>query len=55
VRTDWPNKETEMARLKEIYHLRPDSKNTPRHPSQGSADAGRRMAVYNYPNSTESK
>jgi hypothetical protein len=55
VRTDWPNKETEMARLKEIYHLRPDSKNTPRHPSQGIADAGRRMAVYNYPNSTESK
>jgi hypothetical protein len=55
VRTDWPNKEAEMARLREIYHLRPGSKCTPKHPSQQSADAARRGAVFNYPPQTESK
>jgi hypothetical protein len=55
IRTDWPNKETEMARLREIYHLRPGSKNTPKHPSQQSADAARRGAVFNYPPPIESK
>jgi hypothetical protein len=49
VRTDWPNREAEMRRLKEIYHLKPDSQGTPGHPSQQSRDAARRGAVYNYP------
>ena len=49
VRTDWPSREAEMQRLKEIYHLKPDSAETPFHPSQGSRDALRRSAVYNYP------
>jgi hypothetical protein len=53
VRTNWPNKEAEMARLREIYHLRPGSQNTPFHPSQSSAESAQRRAVYNYP--TESK
>lgn len=52
VRTDWPSKEAEMARLREIYHLRPGSKNTPKHPSQQSADAAHRRAVFNYPSAT---
>ena len=52
VRTDWPNRETEFLRLKEIYHLKPDSKDTPRHPSQGSLDRLRHGAVYQYPNQT---
>ena len=55
VRTDWPSKEVEMARLREIYHLRPGSKNTPKHPCQQSADALRREAVYNYPVQSETK
>jgi hypothetical protein len=49
VRTDWPSKDAEFARLREIYHLRPGSKNTPRHPCQQSADAARRRAIYHYP------
>ncbi len=49
VRTDWPNREAELHRLKEIYHLKPDSQGTPFHPSQGSRDALSRSAVYNYP------
>jgi hypothetical protein len=55
VRTDWPNREAEFLRLKEIYHLKPDSTGTPRHPSQGSRDALRREAVYNYPNQRSQK
>jgi hypothetical protein len=50
VRTDWPSREVEMRQLKEIYHLKPDSKDTPLHPSQHSRDALRQSAVYNYPN-----
>jgi hypothetical protein len=53
VRTDWPNREEEFRRLKEIYHLKPDSQGTPFHPSQHSREGQRRGAVYNYP--TESK
>ena len=49
VRTDWPSREAEFLRLKAIYGLKPDSKDTPRHPSQGSRDVLRRSAVYNYP------
>lgn len=49
VRTDWPSREAEMRRLREIYHLPPDSKDTPFHPSQHSREAIRRSAVYNYP------
>ena len=49
VRTDWPSQEAEMARLREIYHLRPGTKNTPTHPCQRSDDAIRRGAVFNYP------
>ena len=49
VRTDWPSREAELLRLKEIYHLKPDSKETPVHPCQFSRDALRRGAVYNYP------
>lgn len=49
VRTDWPNREAEMLRLRQIYGLPPDSKNTPRHPCQSSAEVLRRSAVYNYP------
>jgi hypothetical protein len=49
VRTDWPSREAELGRLKEIYHLKPDSKGTDFHPSQGSRDALRRSAVYDYP------
>ncbi|HEX4265400.1 MAG TPA: hypothetical protein VH597_13770 [Verrucomicrobiae bacterium] len=48
VRTDWPNREAEFLRLKEIYDLKPDSKDTPFHPSQGSEDGLRRSAVYKY-------
>jgi hypothetical protein len=53
VRTDWPSREAEMRRLKEIYHLKPDSQDTPFHPSQSSRDALQRSAVYKYP--SESK
>jgi len=53
VRTDWPSKEAEFARLREIYHLRPGSTNTPFHPSQSSAEGARRGAVYNYPAQTK--
>jgi hypothetical protein len=49
VRTDFPSKEAEFLRLKEIYGLKPDSKDTPRHPCQSSRDALSRRAVYNYP------
>ena len=49
VRTDWPNRETELLRLKEIYHLKPDSKDTPFHPSQGCREGLSRSAVYEYP------
>ena len=49
VRTDWPSREAETRRLKEIYGLKPDSEGTPFHPSQHSRDALRRGAVYNYP------
>ena len=53
VRTDWPSRDAELRRLKEIYHLKPDSAGTPFHPCQSSRDALSRGAVYNYP--TESK
>jgi len=53
VRTDWPSKEAEFARLREIYGLRPGSTNTPKHPCQKSAEAARRGAVYNYPNQSQ--
>jgi hypothetical protein len=53
VRTDFPSREAEMRRLKEIYHLKPDSKGTPFHPVQRSRDAQRRWAVYNYPNESK--
>lgn len=53
VRTDWSNREAEMQRLREIYHLPRDSKNTPFHPSQHSAEGARRGAVYNYPGETK--
>jgi hypothetical protein len=53
VRTDWPSKEAEMARLREIYHLRPGSTNTPKHPCQKSENALRHGAVYNYPTQSE--
>ena len=55
VRTDFPSREAEMARLREIYHLPPGSKNTPKHPSQRSAEGARRSAVYNYPTQSETK
>jgi hypothetical protein len=48
VRTDWPNREAELLRLKEIYNLKPDSKDTPFHPCQQSRDTLNRRAVYNY-------
>lgn len=53
VRTDWPSREAEFLALKKIYNLKPDSKDTPFHPSQYSRDIIRRSAVYNYP--SESK
>ncbi|HXT10140.1 MAG TPA: hypothetical protein VN873_01150 [Candidatus Angelobacter sp.] len=49
VRTDFPDRETEWLRLKAIYHLKPDSKDTPDHPSQSSREGIRRSAVYEYP------
>jgi len=56
VRTDWPNREEEMRRLKEIYHLKWESKGTPRHPAQQSRNLIRYGAVYNYPtNQSESQ
>jgi hypothetical protein len=48
VRTDWPSREAEFLRLKEIYDLPPDSKETPFHPCQHSRDALSRSAVYDY-------
>jgi hypothetical protein len=48
VRTDWPNREAEFLRLKEIYDLKPDSKDTPFHPSQESREGLRRSAVYKF-------
>jgi len=49
VRTDFPSREAEMTRLRQIYGLKPGSTNTPFHPAQTSREACRRAARYNYP------